>query len=414
MPKLTDLKCKNAKNGPRILGDGDGLSLKLTTSGTKSWILRWQENGTAKNMGLGKYPDVSLADARKRALDARKHISNGRNPVAERNRVSAATFHDTAFKCLETHKTSGKITDKKTIHQWTKTIEVVCEPFLDIAISKVTFEDVIEVLRQRFIDTPVSAQRELQRIRRIFSYAGAMKWLPDGNPVGQDSDIEQILVMPTNREVKHHTALDYKLLPAFVRKLETRKGGSARALEFTILNNLRTSETLHIKWEHIDFENRVLTIPAANKKERRELRIPLTAYSLLFIHELQKTSKSEYLFPSPSNLNKPLSNMAMLTLVKRMLKADAGETITSKITVHGFRSTFQDYMSDQDHHNFDFDAIENALGHLVGNKVTQAYRRNDAFEKRCLLMDVWHDYMFHGDAINRGDNIVPIDLRIRN
>lgn len=409
MTKLTDTKCKNTKGGPKFLGDGDGLSLKLTATDTKSWVFRWKENGKGKNMGLGKYPDVSLMEARKRALEARQHVSNGRSPIAERDRLSAATFRDTAFKCLEGIKTSESIADKKTIHQWTKTINNVCAPFADNPISKVTFEDIVEVLKQRFIDVPVSAQRELQRIRRIFRFANAMKWLPDGNPIGQDSGIEQVLVPPVNRIPNHHPALEYKNLPAFYKLLQAQSGIAARALEFTILNNLRTSETLHAKWEHVDYEDKVLTIPAANKKERRELRIPLTNYSILLLREIQKDSKSEYLFPSNSSLNNPLSNMAMLQLLKRMAKADIYDFRQKHFCVHGFRSTFKDYITDKKY--FDHDTIENALGHRIGNKSEQSYRRKDAFEKRHVMMEVWHSYVLNGNTDSDGDNVIPIGIK---
>jgi integrase len=184
------------------------------------------------------------------------------------------------------------------------------------------------------------------------------------------------------RQVKHHAALPYEKIADFILSLRQQPGTSARALEFAILTGGRTSEVLHAKWTEIDLAGRIRTIPAVRMKGGREHRVPLSDEVVTILENIKKIQRGDYIFPS-ARKNHPLSNMAMLVLLRRM-------GYQGSITVHGFRSTFRDWVSERT--NFSPEVAESALAHTISNKVEAAYRRGDLFEKHRRLMEAWANY----------------------
>ena len=194
------------------------------------------------------------------------------------------------------------------------------------------------------------------------------------------------------RKVRHHPAMPFDELPAFMACLREQHGIAARALEFTILTAARTGETTGATMAEIDATARVWTVPADRIKAEREHRVPLSARAIAIVEETA-TAGGRFIFPG-ARRGKPLSNMAMLSVLERMGRAN--------VTVHGFRSTFKDWTSERT--NFPREVSEAALAHIVGDKVEAAYRRGDLFEKRRKLMEAWADFC----AKPAGDNVVPI------
>lgn len=178
--------------------------------------------------------------------------------------------------------------------------------------------------------------------------------------------------------VKHHAALPYAEIGAFMAQLKPMEGVSPLALQFTILTAARTSEALGATWEEIDLGKGIWTVPAHRIKAGREHRVPLSAQAVAILKKVQGVQNTGWVFPSTKR-GKPLSNMALLATLKRMERDD--------LTTHGFRSTFRDWCAEQT--NYPREVAEAALAHAVGDKVEAAYRRGDLFEKRRQLMQAW-------------------------
>ena len=337
-------------------------------------------------MGLGPYPEITLAEARRQAAINREHLAHGRNPRRERDNVSSVTFKNAALKTLAAQQLSGKIADNKTIHQWKhNTIGVLCAGILDQQIADITQDQIIDLMELRFEKSPVAATRELQRLKKIFKYAKVRKWLSGENPIGPESGIEEVLISPS-REVVSHPALDFEDTPKFFKLLQAEQDQSSKALQFTMLTGVRTSETLKAKWDQIDFKNCIWTIPAANKKEKRSLRVPLNSCAMKLLEEQRSRTNQLYVFCGQKP-NKPMSNMTMLQKAKRI----ASKHGFGRLTVHGFRSTITDWMAE-----FGVageETQEKVLGHKVKNKTRRSYRRMDALEERRIVLQKWEKFL---------------------
>ena len=195
--------------------------------------------------------------------------------------------------------------------------------------------------------------------------------------------------------MKHHAALPYVEIAAFIADLRERPGIAARALEFTILTAARTGEVIGARWDEINLKSKVWTVPADRMKGSREHRVPLTGAAAAVLEAMRQLRQNEFVFPGDRRVM--LSNKAMEMLLRRMGR---------DVTVHGFRSTFRDWAAERT--NFPSEVAEAALAHVVGDKVEAAYRRGDLFEKRRRLMEAWASYCETGDQEAK---VVPIDVR---
>jgi integrase len=200
------------------------------------------------------------------------------------------------------------------------------------------------------------------------------------------------------RKVKHHVALPYVQIGAFMAALRTREAVAARALEFTILTAARTGEILGARWDEIDFQTKVWVVPASRMKSGREHRVPLSRPAISVLKEMQARHQDDLVFPGDRH-GKSLSNMAMLMVLRRIDRAD--------LTAHGFRSTFRDWAAECT--NFPREVAEAALAHVVGDKVEAAYRRGDLFEKRRRLMEAWAVYCLSASDASRA--VIPLMKR---
>ena len=387
--KLTDTGIRAEKTAGRH-SDGGGLYLNVTSTGTKSWLFMWGVGGgKRREMGLGAYPAVSLSKARAKAVELREAVEAGRDPIAEKQQAPEKTFGECAADYIALNKGSAKNkagwSNPKHVQQWENTLKDYASAITDRPVSKVTSDDIHQLLLPIWTDKPETASRLRGRIERVMAYAIAHKLAPGPNPALWRGNLkERLPARPAKRMQQHHAALPYADIPGFMVELSTRPGMAARALELTILNALRSNEVLGARWDEFDLKAATWTIPAERMKARVEHVVPLSDKALAIVKALAEVRTGPLLFPAAKKPEKPVSNMVMLMLLRRMKRTD--------ITAHGFRSSFRDWCGDST--TFPREVAEAALAHKVGNEVEQAYRRGSALAKRAKLMQAWANYCF--------------------
>lgn len=394
---------------PGLYGDGNGLYLQVSNRKTKAWIFRFMMAGRARKMGLGDFDRVGLKEARRKAKEAYSLVVDGIDPIDARDARRAAealekakliTFRACAEKFIAAHKDGWK--SEKHASQWEATLEAYAYPKIgNLSVAAIDRGLVMQVIEPIWKTKTETANRVRGRIESILDYARAMDFRQGDNPARWRGHLDQLLPARSKvAPVKNHAALSYSKIPAFMGKLREKDGVSARALEFTILTAARTGEAIGATWGEIDETAKLWTVPAGRMKGKKGTRkrdhvVPLSDRALKVLADLPR--EAEYVFPG-SKANAPLSNMAMLELLKGM---EAG------LTVHGFRSAFKDWCSEQT--AYPNELSEMALAHTVSDKVEAAYRRGDMVDKRRRLMADWAAFCA-GPSI-AGDNVVAIGGR---
>src|SRR5271170_5553080 len=384
--KLTALAITQAKRRG-YYGDGGGLLLQVSAGGAKSWVFRFKEGGKLREMGLGPTHTVSLAEARLKALECRKARLDGRDPIEARKagrmaaKLDAAktmTFRDCAERYITAHKAAWK--NDKHAAQWPATLITYVHPsFGSLAVQTIDVGLVVKVLEPIWTEKPETASRVRGRIEAILDWATARGYRQGENPARWRGHIENLLPKISKvRRVEHHAALPYPETAAFMVELRQQDGVAARALEFAILTAARTGEVIGGRWDEIDFAERLWTVPAERMKAGKEHRVPLSDAAMTILQTLRETREGDFIFPG-NWAGRPISNMAMLMLLRRMGRSD--------LTAHGFRSSFRDWAAECT--TFPAEVAEMALAHVVGDKVEAAYRRGDLFQKRREIMDAW-------------------------
>lgn len=377
---------KNAKQVGRHTTNEKGLQLLIKKGGYKYWVLRYTYGANRHDLTLGSFPEISVADARKKAQEARYQLSQGINPIADRKAKKAAliaqtsssiTFEKFALEVIESKRIEW--TNEKHAAQWEATLKEYAFPVIgQKRLDAIDMEDILKILQPIWSTKTETASRLRGRLEWILAAATTRKLRTGMNPALWRGLLQTILPAPKRfQKVKHHKALPYRSLPAFMAKLREMDGIAALALEFLILNANRTSEVTNaLRTEVIDD---IWTISADRMKARVEHRVPLCKRSLEILGIAREMDKdSEYLF---SRKDRKLSNMAMPMMLRRM---------GVDVTVHGFRSTFRDWVSEETMHSPE--VAEMALAHTISNKVEAAYRRGDLFERRRILLTDWEAY----------------------
>jgi integrase len=367
---------------------GDGVYLQITGDSGRSWIFRYQRAGKARHMGLGPTDLLSLKEARDRATEARKLLLDGIDPIEARNlRRTQQRLKDakaiTFRTCAEQYIADNKVAWRNEKHraQWKSTLDTYAYPVIGaLSVGDVDTGLVLKVLRPIWSEKPETAGRVRGRIETILDWAKAQGFREGENPARWRGHLESVLPAKAKvAKVQHHKAMPYADLAAFMAKLRRNESMSAKALEFTILTAARTGETIGATRSEIDMVQKVWIIPGSRMKASKDHRVPLCARAIEIIESLKHNQ--EFLFPG-ANLNRPLSNMAMLEMLRGMTG--------NGITVHGFRSTFMDWGHEVTH--YPKEMLDIALAHTVDDKVEAAYRRGDMFEKRRKLMADWASY----------------------
>ena len=403
--RLTPLRIKSAK-APGLYSDGGGLYLQVSLFGTKAWIYRFMRGGVARKMGLGPLHTISLAEARDRALSARKQVLDGIDPITARDvergkaKVEAAkavTFQQCAERYIAAHEGSWK--NDKHRAQWSNTLVTYVYPIIgSLPVAAIDTGLVLKVLEPIWTEKPETASRVRGRVELILNWATVREYRTGENPARWRGHLNNVLPKPSNvRKVKHHGAMPYPELPAFMTDLRTKEFISARALEFTVLTVVRTSEATHAQWSEFNLAEKTWTVPGARMKSGKDHRVPLSDRALEILSSLPR--EGQFVFPG-GKAGKPLPSMAML----RQLRGPKG----NGLTVHGFRSTFRDWAADRT--SYANHVVEMALAHAVSNAVEKAYRRGDLFEKRARLMAEWATYC-EGPA-SAIDNVTPMRGRL--
>jgi len=374
-------------------GDGaaKGLYLQVSKSPhgvTRSWVFRYTSPVTGKRRwhGLGPADAIGLAKVRERARAAREQVLLGNDPILERQVTrdakheaylreiaSTMTFRQCAAEYLAEHKESWS--NDKHRAQWVTSLERANAAFGDLGVGAIDVDVIVKFLQPIWRATPETGSRIRQRVEKVLDWATARKFRQGENPARWRGHLEHLL--KAKPKAQHHAALPWQELPAFMAELRARDGISARALEFTILTAARTGEAIGATWDEI--EGKVWRVSAERMKMKRQHRVPLSGRALAILDALPRMG--DYVFPGAIT-GKPISNMAMLELLKGM---NGGG-----LTVHGFRSTFSDWARERT--NYPRDVVEMALAHTIKDKTEAAYRRGDALPKRSRLMQAWADY----------------------
>ena len=366
--KLTALRLK-ALTAPGRYGDGAGLWLQVRDAEHRSWLFRYIGGGKQRQMGLGSFPAVPLVEAREAAHRCRAAVRQGQDPIEERRKTQAAarttsrsmTFRQVADRYIAAHEAAWR--NEKHRYQWRATLDLACNQIGRIPIGAVATCDVMRVLEPIWRTKTETASRLRGRIESVIDYAAAHGWRTGENPARWRGHLAKLLPRPGKiAKVRHHSALPWEEIGAFMATLRKEQGVAARALEFTILTAARTGETIGAKLLEVDRQTAVWTVPADRMKAGVEHRVPLSNYSLCVLDAIAPLSSSlpgDWLFPG-GGTGKPLSNMAMIMLLRRMQRPD--------LTVHGFRSTFRDWVGEATNHPREL--AEKALAHAVGDETS--------------------------------------------
>lgn len=364
-----------------------GLHLWVKTPQRRYWIFRYTLQGIRHNISLGAFPRVGIKDARLQAQKVGIGLSEGIDPRKKGIPMpgpyeppSAPVFSTFAEEWIKTNEAGW--TNKKHAHQWRYTLRDFAYPIIGhLPIDMVDEQHVLAILQPLWLTKTETASRLRGRLERIFTAAKVMRLREGNNPAAWRGYLDAVLPSPKTvkrqRGERHHTALPYRQVPLFMSQLREQGGLAALALEFLILNANRTSEVLLAEWSEITDD--LWVIPARRMKAKKEHRVPLAPRSLEILQICKQISQgNRYIF---STRDRPLSNMSMAAVLKRM---------SVQVTVHGFRSTFRDWVAEETDHSHE--VAEMALAHTISNRVEAAYRRGDLLERRRRLMEQWDDY----------------------
>jgi len=393
--KLSALTVQRAKESG-YYGDGGGLWLQISKLGGKSWVFRFTRHGKTREMGLGPVHTVSLAEARDKALEHRKIVADGRDPIDERRadqdqaRLEAAkrkTFAECAAAYIEANRAGWK--NEKHAAQWQSTLSNYAYPTLGpLPVGSIDTDRVLAVLMQEIKDgdsvAPLwhtkteTASRLRGRIESVLDWASFRGYREGENLARWKGHLEHELPARSKiQTVKHHAALPYAQLSQFMADLDKRDGASARALQFSILTAARSGEVRGASWDEIDLSGRVWTVPEHRMKARREHRVPLSDEAIRLLHKMPRVVGCTFIFSAPTG--RMLSDMALTSVLRRMGRSD--------LTQHGFRSTFRDWAGETT--AYPREVCEHALAHKLADGVEAAYQRGDLLAKRALLMRDW-------------------------
>jgi integrase len=431
MPKiakeLSALEVKRLNTpGWHAVGGVAGLLLQIrpaakpTAAMPRSWILRMRIGGKRQPVGLGSYPQVSLAEARDQAKKLSAEAKSGVNLVVKKrtqrsSMIAAASKNKTFKECAEAYMEahSSDYTNEKHRKQWASTLETYAYPVLGrMLVSDISMRHVLDVLMQ---DTnhrngdkgklwhikAETAKRLLDRIRTVLDYATVNEYRSGNNPATWKGYLDTQLPAPHGlKKTKHQPAVPYTLVGDFMSKLRTNNSTSARALEFLVLTAVRSGSVRAATWDEIDLDKNVWTIPAEHTKAKREHKVPLPKQAVRLLSTLPRMAGTSLLFPNPKG--KALSDMALSQLMRGM--RERGE-LSVEAVPHGFRSTFRDWAAEQT--SYPDEIRKAASGHAVGDAVKEAYQRTDLLEKRRHLMTEWAGFLDQA-VVERSASVTPI------
>lgn len=400
--KLTALQVTKLTK-PGLYGDGGGLTLQITQAGVKSWLFRFMREGKAYGMGLGATHTIGLAEARQKALEARKQLSDGQNPLVEKKqrllaialeRARTMTFDQCAKAYIEAHKASWK--NAKHIAQWTSTLETYAGPvFGELPVSEVDTALIVKCLSPIWQTKTETATRLRGRIESVLGWSTTSGFRTGENPARWKGHLENLLAnISKSSRTKNHPSLAWEQIADFMSALKKREGNAARAVELAILTACRSGEVRGAKWSEFDFKAKMWTIPAERMKARREHQVPLSKAAVAVLNSMQQSED----FAFAGTKGRPLSDMSLTAVIRRMNSDEKKpiwvDSAGEGITVHGFRATFRMWTAEIT--AYPREVAEHALAHKLPDVVERAYQRGTQFAKRQALMADWGAFCTSG------------------
>ena len=397
------------------VGGVSGLLLRVTPSGARQWILRAKIGNRRPDMGLGPYPEVSLAQARDKAREMKEKIRNGIDPLEEKRalkrsllaeQISTLTFQ----KAMEEYirMKSKEFRNPRQETQWTNSLNTYAIPHLgELPVREIDLPHIKQVLDPIWETKTETANRVRARIENILGWCAIHGYRSNENPARWQGYLDEVYPSPEKIKKRgHFAALPVDEMPEFMTDLQKRTGTAARALEFLILTAARTNEVIGDKrigkagvtWQEIDMARKVWTVPADRMKSEKVHRVPLTDSVIELLKGLGEGAPEDLIFPGPKG-DVP-SNNFLTALLKRMDR---------KVTAHGFRSTFKDWARERT--AYADEVSELALAHVNSDATRAAYARSELIDKRRLMMADWEQFCLHGESKPASEKVVSIGKR---
>ncbi|GAA6147777.1 integrase arm-type DNA-binding domain-containing protein [Pseudooceanicola nitratireducens] len=389
-----------------FVGGVAGLMLQVTPSHARSWLLRVMIGGKRRELGLGSFPEIPLAQARDRAREAKDKIRNGIDPIVERQQVRAQLAAEqrrgmTFSEATELYLAAKLDAFKNSKHrdQWRSTLERYAIPELGpMLVDDLTVQDILRVLDPIWKTKTETASRLRGRIEAVLSWATVSGHRSGDNPARWAGNLKELLPAATKvAKISHQPALQIDDAPRWFASVGARQGIGARALQFAALTASRSQEVRGALWDEIDFGSAMWIVPAGRMKMDREHRVPLTDTALQLLEALPRFQGNPLVFPAPRGGQ--MTDMTMSAAMKRVHAADVAaggsgfvDRVSGRPAVpHGLRSTFRDWIAERT--EFPGDMAEIALAHKISNAVEASYRRGDMVEKRRAMMAAWADFL---------------------
>jgi len=411
------LTCSTGKDGKpyntfHAVGGVSGLLLQVAATGAKTWILRTKIGTKRRSIGLGGYPGVSLADARRKAQEIKDKIADGIDPVEERKaarrsliaaQLSTMTFADAMRDYIDMK--AKEFRNPRQRQQWENSLNTYAVPHIGkVPVREIELPHIKAVLDPIWEEKTETANRVRARMENILGWCAVHGYRSNENPAKWSGYLDEVYPSPEKIKKKgHHAALPVDAMPNFMKALQKRTGTAARALEFLILTASRTNEVIGdkrigkagITWQEIDFKRKVWTVPADRMKTGKLHRVPLTDAAIDMLKGMEQGEADQLIFPGPKG-DIP-SNNFLSALLKRM---------DQPITAHGFRSTFKDWA--REHTAYADEVSELALAHINSDATRAAYVRSELIDKRRLLMADWEKFCYHGETKKKGGKVATI------
>jgi len=389
MKRLMSARAVAALTEPGRYAVGHGAYLQISQWKTRSWIFRYVRNGKARHVGMGSTEYVTLSEARERAIEYRRMLARGEDPLdtkrgvkleQQRAEARSKTFRDCALEYIAAHEQTWRGDGSR--QQWTASLEQHAFPKIgNISIADITVTDVVAVLDPIARKIPETAGRVRHRIAKILDWAHARDLRPNDNPARRPN------LLPKRKKTREHfAAMPYVAVPAFMHELRQRPSMVARALELLILTAARPGELLGMRWSEIDLASATWTIPGERMKSGRPHRVPLSGRAVELLADLPREGAFTFLGRSAGVRSNP---HGLRKLLRRM-----GHSVTA----HGFRASFKTWAGERT--NYAREVVEAALAHVIGDAAEQAYARGDMLARRRQLMETWAEYCSKPDTAN--------------
>ena len=394
------------RNALLSVGGVPGLHLQITPTGGRSWILRTTVGKLRRDVGLGGFPAVTLAQARDKAREARAKIESGVDPVEARKAAKAAlaaaqrrglTFDAATKAYLETKLEGFK--NAKHRQQWENTLATYAAPEIGkMLVQEIETQDVLRVLKPIWSDKTETASRVRGRIEAVLSWATVSGHRKGDNPARWAGNLKELLPAASKvAKSDNQPALALDDVANWFAALRKREGMGARALEFLALVAARSGEVRGARWDEFDLTKNIWSIPADRMKMDREHRVALSGDAVALLKALPRMEGNDLVFPAPRGGE--LSDMTLSAVMKRMHESEVAKDRPGVLdraskrpaVPHGMRSTFRDWAAERT--TYPGEMAEVALAHKISNAVEAAYRRGDMIEKRRAMMTAWAEFL---------------------